>query len=122
MTSSTSKLVAVVGGTGSETSLNLIYIIKANFDIGILGSSVARSLARNPEFEVRALSRDAQGPKAQRLSGEGITVVSANNWDAQALEVAFQGCWAVFINIDSDNPVRHGRTAPNALKSNRACA
>lgn len=35
----------------------------------------------------------------------GIAVVTANNWDTKALEAAFQGCWAVYVNIDSDNPV-----------------
>jgi hypothetical protein len=62
-------------------------------------------LAKNPAFEPRVLSRNAQGVKAQSLSACGISVVSANNSDSQALEVAFQDCWAVFINIDSDNPV-----------------
>jgi hypothetical protein len=48
--------------------------------------------------------------KAQSLSADcGISVVSANNSDSQALEVAFHDCWAVFINIDSDNPVGPGR-------------
>ncbi|OAL28906.1 hypothetical protein AYO22_02342 [Fonsecaea multimorphosa] len=84
--SSPVREVAVVGGTGT------------------LGSSVAISLAKNPAFGVRALSRDAQGPKAQSLWDCGITVETANNWDSQALEAAFHGCWAVFINIDSDNP------------------
>lgn len=51
------------------------------------------------------MSRNASGTKAQTLSAAGIEVVTANGWDGAALVKAFQGCWAVFINIDSDNPV-----------------
>ncbi|KAF9891229.1 hypothetical protein FE257_004793 [Aspergillus nanangensis] len=86
MTHSNANQIAVVGGTGN------------------LGSSVAISLHKNPSFQVRVLSRDANGPKAKRLSDLGITVMTANNWNPASLQRAFEGCWGVFINIDSDNP------------------
>lgn len=73
---------------------------------GNLGSSVARSLHNNPRFHVRVLSRDPNGPKARKLAGQGIEVVKADCWKAEELETAFQGCWGIFINIDSDAPVR----------------
>lgn len=69
------------------------------------GSSVALSLHRNPEFDVRVLSRNSDSPKSKALKDLGITVVTANNWNRSSLLTAFDGCWAVFINIDSDNPV-----------------
>ncbi|OJJ42396.1 hypothetical protein ASPZODRAFT_170187 [Penicilliopsis zonata CBS 506.65] len=80
------KRVAVVGGTGN------------------LGGSVALSLHRNSAFNVRVLSRNAEAPKANRLAQLGIEVVTANGWDVSALDKALAGCWALFINIDSDNP------------------
>ncbi|KAF5572952.1 hypothetical protein FPCIR_14140 [Fusarium pseudocircinatum] len=89
------KLVAVVSGTVS--------LIALKFE-GNLGSSVARSLHENPDFRVRVLSRDPSTKKAQALTQDGIEVVKSDNWNADDLKRAFDGCWGIFINIDSDAP------------------
>lgn len=65
---------------------------------------MALSLHKNPEFAVRVVSRDAGAAKAKDLSSKGIKVVTANNWKAHELALAMHGAWAIFINIDSDNP------------------
>ena len=88
MSLNTAKIVAVVGGTGN------------------LGSSVATSLQDNDQFKVRVLSRDPSTPKAAQLSRLGVEVVRADFWNSKDLAQAFQGCWGLFINIDSDAPVR----------------
>ncbi|KAH7339238.1 hypothetical protein BKA66DRAFT_448459 [Pyrenochaeta sp. MPI-SDFR-AT-0127] len=76
-----------------------------SFSIGSnLGSSVALSLHKNPEFAVCVLSRDAEAAKAKRLSSQGIEVVTANNWKPHEYSLALRGAWEIFINIDSDNP------------------
>ncbi|KFA80083.1 hypothetical protein S40288_08202 [Stachybotrys chartarum IBT 40288] len=90
---STPRIIAVVGGTGN------------------LGSSVARSFHDNPPFRSRVFTRDVRSEKAQQLAGEGIEVVQADNWNREQLLRAFQGCWGIFINIDSDAP----RIGPSEL-------
>lgn len=76
-----------------------------NSPAGTLGGSVARSLHDSDNFQPRVLSRDPTTEKAKVLLDLGIEVVKADNWDAGAMQKAFQGCWGVFINIDSDLPV-----------------
>ncbi|KAJ5630180.1 hypothetical protein N7528_003837 [Penicillium herquei] len=80
------KKIVVVGGTGN------------------LGRSVAISLHKNDRFKVSVITRDAQSHKAKALSSLGINVVTANNWDGDALIQAMSDSWGLFINIDSDNP------------------
>ncbi|KAJ3550033.1 hypothetical protein NM208_g205 [Fusarium decemcellulare] len=80
--------------------------------VGNLGSSVARSLHDNPDFHARVLSRDPTGDKAQVLVKEGIEVVKCDNWNAEDLQRAFDGCWGVYINIDSDAPNFKQRIGP----------
>lgn len=37
---------------------------------------------------------------------QGIEVVKADSWKADELSKAFEGGWGLFLNIDSDVPVR----------------
>lgn len=71
-----------------------------------MGSSVARSLHENKDFHVRVVSRDPESAKATKLSDLGIEVVKGDAWKAEELQNAFTNGWGVFINIDSDVPVR----------------
>ncbi|KAK1856555.1 NmrA family protein [Colletotrichum chrysophilum] len=98
MDANTSKIVAVIGGTGN------------------LGSSVARSLHDNPQFRVRVISRDPSSAKAKKLIDSGIDVVQADCWETGQLIEAFKGCWGVFINIDSDAPNFKQRIGPSELQ------
>ncbi|KAI3571492.1 hypothetical protein IWW34DRAFT_897958 [Fusarium oxysporum f. sp. albedinis] len=83
--SSEKKLVVVIGGTG------------------MVGGSVALSLQGNPQFHVRLTTRDPSGPKAQRRIQQGFEVVKADSWNADELDAAFRGAYAVFLNTDSDD-------------------
>jgi uncharacterized protein YbjT (DUF2867 family) len=67
---------------------------------------VALSLHDNPEFHVRVTSRDPSTTKATELVKRGIEVVKADSWNPEELTAAFKDCWGLFMNIDSDAPVR----------------
>lgn len=66
---------------------------------------MAISLNKNHHFEIFVTTRDSQSPIAQALSSIGINVMTANNWEGDALAEVMRECWGLFINIDSDNPV-----------------
>jgi uncharacterized protein YbjT (DUF2867 family) len=84
----TRKLVTVYGATGNQ------------------GRSVVKSLLRAPDsFEVRAITRDPNSVAAQELSTLGANLVQADGSQSNQMTEAFQGSWAVFLNINSDDPV-----------------
>ncbi|KAJ6083429.1 hypothetical protein N7467_007564 [Penicillium canescens] len=84
----TRKLVTVYGATGNQ------------------GRSVVKSLLRAPDsFEVRAITRDPNSVAAQELSTLGASLVQADGSQSNQMTEAFQGSWAVFLNINSDDPV-----------------
>ncbi|KAF7526580.1 hypothetical protein PCG10_003971 [Penicillium crustosum] len=84
----TRKLVTVYGATGNQ------------------GRSVVKSLLRAPDsFEVRAITRDPNSVAAQELSTLGASLVQADGSQSNQMTDAFQGSWAVFLNINSDDPV-----------------
>ncbi|CAH0046243.1 unnamed protein product [Clonostachys solani] len=92
------KKIAVIGGTGN------------------LGSSVAFSLHDNTSFHVRVITRDASGPKAQRIANAGIELAQADAWKPEELATAFAGCWGLFVNIDSDAPNFKQQIGPSELE------
>jgi hypothetical protein len=84
----TRKLVTVYGATGNQ------------------GRSVVKSLLRAPDsFEVRAITRNPNSVAAQELSTLGASLVQADGSQSNQMTEAFQGSWAVFLNINSDDPV-----------------
>ncbi|CAI6041219.1 unnamed protein product [Clonostachys chloroleuca] len=120
MASTTSRVIAVVGGTGQYDCDDRVQVSSGHStqltNKGNLGSSVARSLHDNPAFHVRVLSRDPTTDKARTLSNDGIEVVKADNWNTDDLLRAFHGCWGVFINIDSDAPNFKERIGPSEFE------
>lgn len=84
-----SKLVTVFGSTGSQ------------------GGSVARALLRDTSgsFKVRGITRKPDSDAAKALTGAGAEVVKADGLSKDELVAAFKGTWAVFANINSDDPV-----------------
>jgi putative NADH-flavin reductase len=84
----TRKLVTVYGATGNQ------------------GRSVVKSLLRAPDsFEVRAITRNPNSVAAQELSTLGASLVQADGSQSNQMTEAFHGSWAVFLNINSDDPV-----------------
>lgn len=66
------KLVVVIGATGVQ------------------GGSVVAALKNNPEYKIRAITRNASSDSAKKLAAEGIEVVAADCNDVSSLKAAFQ--------------------------------
>jgi len=82
MSTSDKKIIAVVGGTGTQ------------------GGSVVRSLLADGTFAVRALTRKVDGEAAQKLKAAGVEVVAADLEDVESLKKAFKGAYGVFGTTD----------------------
>lgn len=84
---SITQKVTVLGATGNQ------------------GGSVVRSLLKNPDFQVRALTRSPGSERSKALSDLGAEIVQADGFDADQTYAAFQGSWGAFVNINSDDKV-----------------
>lgn len=73
-----SKIVTVVGATGVQ------------------GGSVVRALLENPEYSIRAITRNAKSDAAQALAARGIEVVEGDINNVESLRAAFAGSYAIF--------------------------
>jgi uncharacterized protein YbjT (DUF2867 family) len=74
------KLIAVIGATGAQ------------------GGGLVRAILNDPTsaFQVRAVTRNPQTPKAQALAACGAEVVAADLDDAESLWRAFDGAYGAF--------------------------
>ncbi|KAI9158169.1 NmrA-like family domain-containing protein [Paramyrothecium foliicola] len=63
---------------------------------GIQGGSVVRQLQQNPAWKIRAITRNADGDSAKKLSAQGIEVSQGDIEDVASLEAAFKGATAIF--------------------------
>ncbi|PLB36930.1 NmrA/HSCARG family protein [Aspergillus candidus] len=88
------KIVTIFGATGTQ------------------GGSVAQSLLQNKDFQVRAISRDPESPRAQELERLGATIVKANGWNKDEITDAFKGSWGAFVNTNSDDPMFLDKQGP----------
>lgn len=86
----TIRLITVYGATGSQ------------------GGSVIASLLENKTsgFALRGTTRSPESSKAADLKSKGVEVVKADGFVKSQAVDAFKGSWAVFINTNSDDPVR----------------
>lgn len=66
------KLIVVIGATGVQ------------------GGSVISALLKNPEYKIRAVTRNASSEAAKKLAAEGVEVVTANSDDVSSLKAAFE--------------------------------
>lgn len=96
----TAPLITVFGATGNQ------------------GGAVARSLAKNPSFRVRGLTRNPTSSASQTLDSQGVEVHKADAFDKDSMLSAFAGSWGVFVNINSDDKVRNF-AIPSASLANR---
>ena len=74
------RIIAVLGATGAQ------------------GGGVARAILNDPEggYAVRAITRNADSPKAQELAAHGAEIVVADLDDERSLEGAFKGAHGAF--------------------------
>lgn len=72
------KIIAVIGATGAQ------------------GGSLVRAILKRGDFAARAITRKADGDKAQELRKLGAEVVAADLDDAASLEKAFAGAHGAF--------------------------
>ncbi|KAF7588832.1 NmrA-like domain-containing protein 1 [Aspergillus hancockii] len=98
------KVVTVFGATGQQ------------------GSSVVRSLSKNPLFQVRCITRDPSSKRAKALASPNVEVVRADGFNKSELLAAFTGSWAAFVNTNSEDPdlLAMGKTDED-LGSNVIC-
>ncbi|RSM09500.1 hypothetical protein CEP52_004113 [Fusarium oligoseptatum] len=79
---SSQKLIVILGATGNQ------------------GGSVATTFLQDPDWKVRALTRNASSTKAQALASRGAEVVEADLDKPSTLAAAFEGANAVFAVSD----------------------
>ncbi|KAJ8603945.1 hypothetical protein MRB53_042012 [Persea americana] len=76
------KIITVVGGTGNQ------------------GRSVVESFLAQPNWHVRAMTRDPSSEKAKAIASLGAELVKADLQDPKSLDAAFAGSHAIFLNTD----------------------
>jgi uncharacterized protein YbjT (DUF2867 family) len=98
------KLLAVAGATGAQ------------------GGGLVRAVLADPgrNFDVRALTRDPNSPRAKELASLGAEVVAANIDDQESTTRAFDGATAAFCVTffwDHFSPERELAQATNLAKA-----
>jgi uncharacterized protein YbjT (DUF2867 family) len=101
------KVIAVVGATGAQ------------------GGGLVRAILNDPsgEFAARAVTRDANSPKAQELARLGAEVVSANVDDVESLKRAFAGAYGAFCvtffweHFSAEKEIAEARNMAEAAKA-----
>ena len=79
---SSSKLIVILGATGNQ------------------GGSVAESFLSEPDWKVRAITRNSASSKAQTLTSKGAEIIQADLDDPSTLASAFDGAHAIFAVSD----------------------
>ena len=101
------KVIAVLGATGAQ------------------GGGLVRAILNDPsgEFAARAITRDANSPKAQELARLGAEVVSANVDDVESLKTAFAGAYGAFCvtafweHFSAEKEIAQARNMAEAAKA-----
>jgi uncharacterized protein YbjT (DUF2867 family) len=107
MVSSSKKIIAVVGATGSQ------------------GGGLARSILADSggEYAVRALTRDPRSDKARALAAAGAEVVAADLGDAESVRRAFDGAYGAYCvtffwnHMSPDREREEARTLAEAARA-----
>ena len=98
------KLILVTGATGQQ------------------GGAVARHLLKQPEFTVRALTRDSAKPAARALTQAGAELFQGNLDDPASLRRALEGAWGVFsvqnfMETGYEREIRQGKALADEAKA-----
>ncbi|KAH7928633.1 NAD(P)-binding protein [Leucogyrophana mollusca] len=96
------RVVAVFGATGTQ------------------GSAVVKTLLADGTFTPRAVTRNPESEKAQKLKALGAQVAQADLWDIESLKSAMSGCEAVYGVTDYYDPknLAQGNTSEMLLGKN----
>ncbi|PKX97950.1 NmrA/HSCARG family protein [Aspergillus novofumigatus IBT 16806] len=79
---SSKKLIVILGATGNQ------------------GGSVAETFLQEPEWRVRAITRNPLGPKAQALAARGADIIKADLDDPSSFGSAFEDAQVIFAVSD----------------------
>ncbi|KAL3848408.1 hypothetical protein ACJMK2_019266 [Sinanodonta woodiana] len=99
------KIITVFGATGSQ------------------GGSVVRSLLGNPEFAVRAVTRNLDGSGAQELKKLNVEVVKGDTDDKDGLKQILSGAYGCFLvtnfleHFDMNREIQQGKNVADACKA-----
>jgi uncharacterized protein YbjT (DUF2867 family)/quercetin dioxygenase-like cupin family protein len=88
---------------------------------GNQGGTVARHLLKNNKFQVLALVRDINDPKAQKLQQQGARLITGDFNDRASLDRALKGVYGVFSMQDfrdgAATEIRQGTALADAAKA-----
>lgn len=74
---------------------------------------------RSGAFAIRGIARNTSSDKAKALSEQGVEMVQADGLVKDQISKALEGAWGVFVNTNSDDPVRaHSKPINQAIASN----
>lgn len=98
------RIILVTGATGQQ------------------GGAVARRLLQQPDFFVRALTRDPAKPAARALAEQGAQLVQGDLDDPASLQQALQGTYGVFsvqnfMEIGTEGEIRQGKRLAEAASA-----
>ena len=98
------KTILVTGATGQQ------------------GGAVARHLLKQPNFAVRALTRDSAKPAARGLAESGAEVIRGDLDDPASVSRALEGVYGVFsvqnfMEAGFDGEIRQGKLIADAAKA-----
>jgi hypothetical protein len=98
--SSHKKIVSVIGATGAQ------------------GGSVVAALLKDPQYLVRAITRNTNSASAKALANKGVEVVQADANSLESLKVAFAGSYVIYAVTDFFEPFgKHGPTEAIKIES-----
>ena len=101
------KIIAVMGATGAQ------------------GGGLVRAILDDPQggFTVRAITRDVNSDKAQKLAQAGAEVVAADLDDKESVKRAFEGAHGAYCvtffweHFSPDKEIAHAKTMAQAAKA-----
>ncbi|KAL3848411.1 hypothetical protein ACJMK2_019269 [Sinanodonta woodiana] len=99
------KLITVFGATGAQ------------------GGAVVRALLGNPEFAVRAVTRNLDGNGAQELKKLKVEVVKGDTDDKEGLKKILSGAYGCFLvtnyfdHFDKNREIQQGKNVADACKA-----
>jgi uncharacterized protein YbjT (DUF2867 family) len=98
------KRILVTGATGQQ------------------GGAVVRQLLQQPDFGIRALTRDPAKPRAQALSQKGVEIVAGDLEDLGSVRRALEGAYGVFsvqnfLEAGFEGEIRQGKQLIEAAKA-----
>ncbi|XP_064616574.1 nmrA-like family domain-containing protein 1 [Liolophura sinensis] len=98
------KIITVFGATGGQ------------------GGGVVDALLTDPAFKVRAVTRNVNSDKAQKLKARGAEVVAANVDEPDSVKAALKGAYGCFVvtnywdHFDAARETKQGKDAVDAAK------